>query len=151
MERDVAFNLLVNIRDEHQAARFAVTETGHAFQVSAEWVRAGLDAGVTSGKLARCARNLEATYVIRLFSEFEGILLSYWQGGLGRRTRPKVHVLIERIADIRKCDSTTRADAHEVQEYRNDIIHEQLRDARLTLQQCQNQLDVFLSWLPPRW
>jgi len=42
-------------------------------------------------------------------------------------------------------------DAHEVRDYRNDVIHQHLQDPRFDFQSCRSRLARFVRWLPQKW
>lgn len=151
MSREESYEIIKRIRDEYEAVRFALAETLRALSCNPDVQRAGKARDVSDGDLKRCAQNIEITYVIRLFSEFEGIILDFWCNGLKRAKRPAASILIARIAATRKMTPEHRARADDVREYRNDIVHEHLRDGRITFHECKSHLARFLSWLPVRW
>src|SRR5579862_5590183 len=124
MTRDEAFNLLRRLRDEFEAGTFAITRVLDDWNSNSDLFVAAHARGVTDEELRRCARNLELTFVLRLFAEFEAILRDYWRRGLNRPTRPDMEPVIESIARRRRMAPIDLANAHEVREYRNDIIHE---------------------------
>ncbi len=96
------------------------------------------------------ARNLEITYILRLFSEFEGILRDYWHA-IGRKTKPQIGPLMNRVAAMRGIAAPDLASAHAVREFRNDVIHENLRTIRLPFPECARNLGMFIRWLPMNW
>jgi hypothetical protein len=151
MTQEYAFNMLRRIRDELDAGRFAI---GH---VLAEWnnnqlvLAAAVQGGVTESVLRRCAMNLEVTFVLRLFSEFEATLRDYWLNGLGRKTEPKMFDLMESVAGSRSMNGSDLAMAHQIRDYRNDVIHESLRDSRFDFPSCLRALACYLRWLPLKW
>lgn len=97
-------------------------------------------------------RNLEATFLIRIFAEFEAGLRDYWRDGLHRKKRPGTEVLIDRVADARHIPSTTLAPAHEVHLYRNSLVHEGNGKADpVSLEIARSRLCKFFSFLPIDW
>ena len=151
MFRANAYILLDRVTEELEAARFAITRTLGAVDRDAAWARLAEQARVHRGELDRCRANLEATFLLRLFAEFEGILRHYWKHGLHRRTEPKVSVLIARVAAARGMSAAHRFGADQVREYRNDLIHEHSRKAHLTFVTGRSYIGRFLSWLPLEW
>jgi len=67
------------------------------------------------------SERLEATYVIRLFAEFETALRTYWE--VSRDTHPPARDLIESIGRVRNTPSDWLAATHAVREYRRDIVN----------------------------
>lgn len=151
MKRREAFDTLDEILEELEAARFGLSQTRRVMDGDLNVVRAGVALGVGHRELRRCEENLEITYVMRLFSEFEGLLQAFWRQGVGRRTRPRARQLIDLVAAVRGISAGHTTGAHEVREYRNDVVHQQLRDARLTSRECASRLGRYLSWLPESW
>src|SRR4051794_13246177 len=68
---------------------------------------------------------LEATYIVRLYAEFEAGLRDYWANHLNRTTHPRMVQLMQSLANQRV--STDRLDdANDVREYRNFLVHDEL-------------------------
>ena len=143
--------MLDRVTEELEAARFAIVQTMRAVEADAVWTRLAEHARVDRGGLDRCRINLEATFLLRLFAEFEGVLRHYWQHGLRRRTEPNVSVLIARVASARGMPASHRRGADQVREYRNDLVHEQRLGVQLTFARCRSHIGRFLSWLPAEW
>lgn len=150
MTRDHAFNLLKGVRDERNAGRVAIAQTLKEIDANIAFLQAITQAGVGKSELQRCARNIEITYVLRLFSEFEAILRGYW-AAVGRKSNPRIMPLMNRVAVRCLISSADLARAHDVREFRNDIIHENLRNMRLSFDECKRNLGVFMRWLPIEW
>src|SRR5437867_301522 len=121
MTRADAFNALRDVDQELYAARFAlariirVVEDGQALHPAPE---------VRLSEFRRCEANLEATYAIRLFAEFERILRDYWMRRRRRATRPIMDTLMNNIAAYLQMSPADLAAAHEVREDRNILVHE---------------------------
>ena len=95
---------------------------------------------------------LDRTYLVRLVSEFEGALRSYWQFGMNRATKQNLKTLIDRIAADRSAAAPLPA-VHRVRTYRNALVH---RDGPppavpLPLPVARRVLNKFLARLPRRW
>jgi len=86
MHAGEALERLKRIRDEYEAARYAVGRQLLLMRADLAALQAAEVAGISVTELNRCAGRLEVTYVVRLFATFEAILLNYWQHGMGRRT-----------------------------------------------------------------
>ena len=151
MTRQESFGLLHRIRDELDAGRFALARVlADLYRDAGVYQAARID-GVTGEELKRCARNLEITFVLRLFAEFEAILRNFWLHGVGKATEPEMRVLMESIGRRRGMSDEDLAHAHEIRKYRNDIIHENLRNARFAFPECLRILGLFLRWLRLQW
>jgi len=124
---DLYVRRLERIRDEHQAAPGAL-----AF-VSIHWQKFNISnfpglVAVDVENVKRAAGELEATYLIRLFSAFEGILKEHLA-----RNHPHVAVaeeaksvwLIDRVARLQhpRIEDPFRARVHDVRKYRNFLVH----------------------------
>jgi hypothetical protein len=96
--------------------------------------------------------NLESTYLIRLFAEFETGLMSYWARASRRSTNPRTRDLLERIAAKQGIPDEQRENAHAVREYRNSLLHERGEEAEpVPIDQAGGYLRRFFSFLPSQW
>jgi hypothetical protein len=149
-----SFERLKRIRIELDAARYALARAEAKWDIEAATAAANFRGEVTLNELRRAKGNLDRTFFLTLFAEFEGILLDYWQDGLGRRTKPKVSVLINRIADScpNPVSDTHRDDVHLVRNYRNSLVHSHAEPAAaLTVAECIGRFGKYLAYLPQRW
>lgn len=71
----------------------------------------------------RMIANLENTYILRLFAEFESSLRIAWKTLYLRNTQPDTIVLIARIGARSEIPNVVIQYAQSVREYRNQIIH----------------------------
>jgi hypothetical protein len=112
---------LASVRDEYAVVSAATTylarvwhELGDAPEVSE----------VRFSQLRRAIVNLEATYVVRLFSEFEGILYYHLVVRYpGLRVPRTAEALISRVSLRERIPDPLRDAAQSVREYRNAIVH----------------------------
>jgi hypothetical protein len=151
MNLQEAYRKLDEVRDEFHAARFALGQTIRVFDDDPLVHHTGLQHQITMHHLDSCAENLQITYLLRLFAEFEGILRDYWLNGRNRPTSPTMTDLMNSIAAYRTMMNDDVQDAHEVRDYRNDVMHEHLQDPRFDFQTCRSRLARFVRWLPQRW
>jgi hypothetical protein len=102
-------------------------------------------------EILHAADNLEATYVIRLFAEFETGLRLYWESARG--THPRTIDLLRGLAAMCKIPEERERNAHRVRGYRNSLVHERDEDEDLSIPipQCRSALCHFFSFLPPEW
>lgn len=109
----------------------------------------------TAANLSIASRNLEGTYLVRLFAEFESALRSYERA---RRNDPTLKTdastLIDTIGGRRGqgISDKVRQGAHAVRLVRNHWAHE--RDATpqlMSIAEARARLQSFLSWLPEEW
>lgn len=68
-----------------------------------------------------------------------------------RKTEPEMKRLLDSIASRRRMDAGTLAEAHEIREFRNNIIHESTDALSFDSEQCAKRIGVYLSWLPVEW
>ena len=151
MKRRAAYDSLARVRNELEVARFALST------IAREWQRhisTAADQGgrrLTISDLRHCLENLELTYIVRLVATFEGVLRDYWISGMRRKTEPDLKPLMNSIASRRRIAAATLAEAHEVREFRNEIMHESVQALRFDFGQCAKRLGTYLSWLPAEW
>jgi len=151
MTRQQAYRRFEGVRDELHAARFSLGRTLLAHRDDALVRQAAGREQITAHHLESCVGNLELTYLLRLFAEFEGVLRDYWLHGLHRTTRPQMTDLMNSIAAYCHTTDDDVNDAHEVREYRNAVIHEHAQDLRFEFRVCRSRLARFARWLPPEW
>lgn len=138
---------LGSIRDEFTAARGSLEYVGRNWQQlvgEAEFVRSRFS------HVREALRNLEATYSIRLFSEFEAILQEHLTTSRpGIRIPGIAEALINRVATHLRIPNEIRAAAQEVGEYRNSLVHRRVVAARpLGFREALTALNRFLALLP---
>ena len=151
MKRSAAYDRLERVSDELESARFAlsvIVRDWHRHLTSAIKRKGQL---LSLGDLQRCLDNLEPTYIVRLFATFEGILRDYWAGAMRRKSEPTMTRLMDRVAARRRMDAATLANAHEIREFRNEIVHENVDVLVFDFGQCGKRLGNYLSWLPVEW
>jgi hypothetical protein len=101
---------------------------------------------------AKFQANLEQTYLVRLYAEFEAGLREAWRVVYGRTTFPKMEVLIDRVAALRDIPPELIRAVHEVREYRNDVVHDaQDGMTPVPIDQARHRLCAFFSRLPRNW
>jgi hypothetical protein len=113
MTRRDAYDRMRNVRRELDASLFALA---HAIRLVNHDVRTLEDAGkggTSPSELVRCRDNLEINYIMRLFSEFEAAIRSFWMNTV-RNSRPGMEVLMDRIADRVNMSATDRASAQAI-------------------------------------
>jgi len=96
------------------------------------------------------SRNLEGTYIMRLFAEFETGARQYWDANWD--TDPKTVDLLNGLAARCGIPDTQRDNGHLVRQYRNSLVHErENQTAPLPIAVARGCLCHFFSFLPPRW
>lgn len=100
--------------------------------------------------IVHASKNLEGTYVIRLFAEFETGLRLYWDQV--RDTNPRTHDLLEGLAALCGIPDEQRENVHVVREYRNTLVHEREEGiAAIPIARARGYLCHYFSFLPPKW
>jgi hypothetical protein len=94
--------------------------------------------------------NLEGTYLIRLFAEFETGVRKYWN--TVSVSHPRTEDLVNGVAARRRIDHELINRVHAVREYRNSLVHEREEavDA-VSVSDARGTLCKFLGRLPPEW
>ncbi|MBI3411757.1 MAG: hypothetical protein HY040_25785 [Planctomycetes bacterium] len=102
------------------------------------------------GEIVLASRNLDGTYVIRLFAEFESGARQYWAANWA--TDPKTVDLLDGLAARCGIPDTQRDYAHLVRDYRNALVHErEERPEVVPIAAARSFLCHFFSFLPPQW
>lgn len=96
--------------------------------------------------------NLNGTYAIRLFAEFETGLRRFW---VTNRIEPEpfsVAEIIDRIAARHGIGHDERTDAHRCRSYRNRQIHDKDEEGEtIHVSDCRSFLCTFLGKMPLTW
>jgi hypothetical protein len=145
-----AFRRLDDVREEYYAARVSLSLTLKQYDSSDGSNDSGREQ-VTRNHLKASIQNLQITYLTRLFAEFEGILREYWINGRRRTNTLRMVDLMNSVAAYCFINQDDTLDAHEVRDYRNDVIHEHLQDPRFDFQTSRSRLARFVRWLPQQW
>ncbi|HEY3245789.1 MAG TPA: hypothetical protein VGM03_20780 [Phycisphaerae bacterium] len=151
MKRAAAYNWLARVRDEMEAARFALAVVLRDWHLHLSAAPLHRGRALSVGDLQRCRAHLELTYMLRLFASWEAILRDYWLRGLGRDTVPELNQLVDSLAARRKIDPDTVARVHDLRRFRNEVVHENLQLLRYDFGQCAGGLGKFIAHLPPNW
>ena len=102
------------------------------------------------GEIVAASRNLEGTYVMRLFAEFETGARQYWDATWG--TDIKTYDLFEALAARRGIPETDLANGHRVRDFRNSLVHEREEQPDpLEVSEARGYLCSFFSYLPTEW
>ena len=152
MTRQEAFQRIERANAEFEAARFAVAEVWRKSRVDPTLLRSAAS-NVRPSHLRDCAGHLELTYLLRLFTEFERILRSYWSAARPspRVRRTRMEILMQRVAGMNSIPGPVLASANEVRENRNDFVHGSGVAHKLTFGESKSRLARFTSFLPRRW
>jgi hypothetical protein len=110
-----------------------------------------LKSGVLHRDVVNASRDLEGTYFIRLFAEFETGLRQYWE--TVSNTHPKTKDLLDSLAARCRIGDDQRDNAHRVREYRNSLVHEREDEEvdAIGIAEGRGYLCTFFSFLPREW
>src|SRR5438067_2776633 len=97
MRQQDAHTQLRRVRDELNAARFSLVRAAVTRDADTGTPAQRFRGVVTLDGVRRATRNLDRTFTLRLYADFEGVLRDYWRNGMNRLTSPQMSVLIERI------------------------------------------------------
>jgi|SRR6266852_4367428 len=102
------------------------------------------------GEIVVATKNLEGTYVVRLFAEFETGARQYWN--VNRDTFPKTVDLLDGLAARCGIPDPQRENAHLVRDYRNGLLHEREDQPEpIPIATARSFLCHYFSFLPPHW
>lgn len=138
---------LILIKGEYKAAQASVDYTER------EWSRLRWEQGfsrIEFPQVRQATANIEATYIVRLFSVFESVLRDVLPVRLSSSPdRRSVYDLINRAASKWRISAAVRDGAHRIREFRNLAVHQNFLEASLLLfADALAGLNHFLAWLP---
>jgi len=115
-----------------------------------------LPSGTSARDLASASGQPEATYLIRLWAEFETAIRSYHRSLTRDRVDPlRTSDLIEAVGGSRRgrqIAGPIRIAVHEVRRYRNALVHARDNPPRsIGLGEAKQRLGRFLGHLPDEW
>lgn len=96
------------------------------------------------------AERIDGTYLVRIFAEFESGLRSFWK--TLKSSRPRTEHLLDSIGRRQHIPDDTIAEAQNVREYRNHLVHEsENRVESVAIPDARSRLCKYFSFLPPKW
>jgi hypothetical protein len=102
--------------------------------------------------LKNASDQLEGTYIIRLFAEFETSLRLFWFSSRKRDPPSRTRDLLDGVGAGRKIPHKQIQNAHVVREYRNALVHEREKDMEsISIEQSRSHLCYYLNFLPLEW
>lgn len=110
---------------------------------------------VARDHLSRATKNLDGTYIVRLFAAFEAALRSYDRAKNNDRARETTAaVMIDEIGGKRGrgIQPGIRKRAHDVRQVRNYWAHQDdAAPASMTVDEARARLQAYLHELPDEW
>jgi hypothetical protein len=138
-----------DVEHEYRAARVAVDRLKAQVAATPDIIKKD---DRTRAYLRDADKNLEGTYLVRLFAAFEAALRSFDRAKHGDPTRDEpASILIDTIGGRRGqgISAAVRGGAHAVRRVRNYWAHETEDVADpMTIGQARARLQEYLSWLP---
>lgn len=137
------------VQREFETASFAVGVLGQNLRADPSTLD---EVGLGLRDFRGVSANLEATYLVRLFAEFEAGLRRAWMGAFRRVSHPRISDVIDAIATRRSIPQQWLDAVHAVRAYRNSLVHDEAaQSATVDLPDACDRLCRFLSQLPARW
>ena len=99
-------------------------------------------------------QNLDATYLIRMYSVFERAVDSFWRQMPGNGDREvKGNILIDEVGDAQSMADDVINATQEVRSHRNHLVHRRIKDhaGAMTIEAASRDLLTYLSRLPATW
>lgn len=148
-EREKRQERILAVERECKAAKTAVELLGREMQHNPAL---GQPAGWGTRDARQIEENLEPTFIIRLYAEFEAGLREAWEHHFKKDTHPPMKDLLFSIAKQRSA-ADCLDDARAVQDYRNNLVHEgDPRKMRpISFEKARRSLALFLGRLPLNW
>jgi hypothetical protein len=99
--------------------------------------------------------NLEATYIIRIYSVFERAVSSFWNAIPGNEDRDPIDgdELLDEVGLARLIDEEVIQAAQQVRIHRNNLVHGRIdvHAAAMTIEAANRDLLTYLDRLPGTW
>lgn len=142
----------------------AVLQEFRAAKTASDWLatqmkadsRYGFDHGWEPRAGTAFVENLEATYIIRIYAEFEATLRDYWLTYWKQATRPKMYQLVNKAIPDQRFSEDVVDNADDVRLYRNFLVHD-IEDepgealATFSVPQAKSHLCAYIARLDPTW
>ena len=101
--------------------------------------------------LIMASGNLEGTYLVRMFSEFEAGVRSFWRT-IKPNSQPPASQLFDHVGAKRDIPRVVIAEVHVIRIYRNHLVHGRREEVQqVTLQRARSSLQTYLARFPERW
>ena len=116
----------------------------------------GILTGASVGDLVTANENVQGTYLIRLWAEFETAVRSYYGWYTNDPdVRIGTHDLINAVAGVRRgraISEDVRRAVHGVRDYRNTLVHAREEPTHpVPITDARHTLNMFLCKLPETW
>jgi hypothetical protein len=137
---------LNTVGDEFEATRSALVLATGRWSVLHLWEEV---AGQRLASFQLAERNLEATYVVRLFAEFEAILRAqYPHSRPGRPVPRRSYNLINSLGSCYAIPAAILAEVHRIREFRHSIAHADPGAPPVGFTDAVSWLNRYLAYIP---
>jgi hypothetical protein len=149
IERDRRIQRVRNVYEEFLAATVALELLEEKMNSNPSY----LSRKEIRGRVVRELRDhLEATYLVRLFAEFEAGLRDIWKKKWLRSTEPPIKALIQVAGSRQVVPQDWIEETQLVRDYRNDVVHEGGSNVEpVSLADSLKHLSRFFSMMPGQW
>ena len=125
IKRQRRLERIVRIAQEYLAADTAAALLSAELKVDPAY---GYARGWSARAGSDFAHNLVATYIIRIYAEFEAGLRDYWQNHLGQPSHPPMYQLVRHLIPNQRFSQDCVDNADDVRVYRNFLVHDFLEE-----------------------
>lgn len=134
---------LKEVEREHTAARIAMDRFTDQAAKDPMLLR-----GVGFPDIGRASEELEGTYIIRLFAEFETALRTFWTTYRPKEPPSRALDLMNGVASTARIDPIRLDDAHTVRRFRNVLAHNRDEPAEpISIAIVRRRLNKYLGFL----
>ena len=109
---------------------------------------------LAAAEIYAAENNLDATYIIRVYSVFERAVHSFWRERSGDEERTvDGDALLDEVGAAQLMDEDVIQFAQEVRIHRNNLVHGRIDEhaAGMTLENANRDLLTYLARLPATW
>jgi hypothetical protein len=149
IKRQQRIERICDVEKEYLAARSALDLLAESIRSDPNFGRRW---GWSAGDASSCGANLEATYVIRLYAEFESGLRDIWRNYYKKRRRTPMEGLLQLMAR-QLVPQDCVDEAQEARAFRNSLVHEDSDEVvvELSLREVKSRLCRYFSYQPMDW
>jgi hypothetical protein len=137
--------LIKAVEREHASVRFATDY----LLIAARQDISILSHEIRVRDIEESVKQLEGTYIIRLFAEFETSLRAFWISSRQKDPPSRARDLLDGVGAKRRIPTDTISNAHAVRDFRNSLVHEREELVNeLPIAIARSHLCSFLAFLP---
>ncbi len=148
LETLVRFRRLKAIEHEYRIAALAMRK----LVVQARSDPTILEADMKFSGIGEALDNLNNTYAIRLFADFETGLRQFWTAARLEPEPRSITEIIDRVASRHRIGSDELRNVHRVRKDRNRQVHDNEEEGEaIDVGDCRHFLNAFLGEMPSSW